>query len=254
MIRKWGPLLISSLLLTLLFEGLAVLNWIPKHLIPPPSLVFQSFLKEQETFLHAFLETFLHVLGGLGCSIVLGLGASLFLSLNPFIRRAVFPFTVFFQTVPIIALAPLLVIYFGFGTPTVIASSFIVSLFPVLANTLAGLEQVNPQFLELFRVYKASSWQILWELRLPSAYNSIMSGIKVASGLAIIGTVAGEFVAGGGLGALIDSARTQQRVDFVFVCLILLSAMGILLLAAIEGVNLWLRSLRPWGQSLEKEF
>lgn len=247
-IKHWGPLLTSIIGLTLIAEVSAWLEWLPVHLIPPPTLVLRSFWTEREVFYGALLETWSCVLGGLGLSVFVGLFLSLGLTLNVFLRRAIFPLAVFFQTVPIIALAPLLVIYFGFGAPTVIASSFLVSLFPVLANALSGLDQVSSSLLELFKMYQATPWQILWQLKVPSAFSSIMTGLKISSGLAVIGAVAGEFVAGGGLGALIDSARTQQRVDVVFVCLILLALMGILMLSIVHLLSFLIQKIRPFGR------
>jgi NitT/TauT family transport system permease protein len=247
MTKTWTPLIIFVLALTVVTEITAWIGWLPSHLIPPPSVVGQSFWNERALFVGAFFETWTCVLGGLTLSVVGGFSLSLVLTLSPFLHRAIFPLAVFFQTVPIIALAPLLVIYFGFGSPTIIVSSFLVSLFPILANVLAGLNQVSPAHLELFQVYRATSWQILWKLRVPASFNSMITGLKIASGLSIIGAVAGEFVAGGGLGALIDSARTQQRVDAVFVCLILLSLMGILMLSLVQILSVLIQRIRPFG-------
>ncbi|MBL7669681.1 MAG: ABC transporter permease subunit [Bdellovibrionaceae bacterium] len=160
MTKKWTPLIIFVLALTLVTEITALIGWLPGHLIPPPSVVGRTFWNERELFVGAFFETWTCVLGGLTLSVVGGFSLSLVLTLSPFLRRAIFPLAVFFQTVPIIALAPLLVVYFGFGSPTIIVSSFLVSLFPILANVLAGLNQVSPAHLELFQVYRATSWQI----------------------------------------------------------------------------------------------
>jgi NitT/TauT family transport system permease protein len=186
------------------------------------------------------------VLAGWLLSAFLGMILAFLFSLSSLIKRAILPFAVFFQTVPIIAIAPLLVIYFGFGSSTVIAASFIVSLFPVIANTLVGLESPTSGQLDLFRIYHASPLQVLLKLRLPSAYPYVYSGLKISAGLSIVGVIAGEFVAGGGLGALIDAARTQQRVDIVFAAIILLSLMGWILLAALKLIHVAIISNRPY--------
>ncbi|MNL56460.1 Bicarbonate transport system permease protein CmpB [compost metagenome] len=107
--------------------------------------------------------------------------------------------------------------------------------------------------MELFKVYHASSWQILTKLRLPSAYSHIYGGLKVSAGLSIIGAIAGEFVGGGGLGALIDAARTQQKVETVFAALLLLSLMGLLMMAALALINHLLASYRPFTATLESK-
>lgn len=199
----------------------------------------------------AFWQTSWCVTVGLLCSVFLGVFIAIICSLFVHLRRAILPFAIFFQTVPIIAIAPLLVIYFGFGQPTVIASSLIVAIFPVIANTLIGLENISQSKLDLFRIYQANRWQVLWKLRWPSAYPSLYTGIKVACGLAVIGAIAGEFVAGGGLGAMIDSARTQQRIDIVFVCLFLLSGLGLLLVGLLQILNYFMKKFFHYGLSLK---
>jgi NitT/TauT family transport system permease protein len=249
---RWNlPALFSFLILALALEISVRLSWLPEFLVPAPTRVLKTLLENQGEFLRAFGETLEGSLAGLALSILFGSIVAILFSLSPFLKKSILPFAVFFQTVPIIAVAPLLVIYFGFGMPTVIAASFIVSLFPIIANTLLGLESVEAGKLDLFRLYGASPWQILWKLRAPSAYASVYAGLKVSIGLAIIGTIAGEFVAGGGLGALIDSARTQQRIDLVFGALILLSLMGIVLISLLRLGHILLQKHRPYGLHLK---
>lgn len=220
-------------------------------LFPSPSMMLAAFSELRADFLGAFAETAVNTLLGFAGSAILGVLLAIVFSLIPWLRRAVLPFAIFFQTVPIIAVAPLLVIYFGFGAGTVVASALIVSLFPVLANTLIGLESVDPGELELFRLYEASRWRILQRLRLPRAYPSVYSGLKIAAGLSVIGAVAGEFVAGGGLGGLIDSARTQQRIDIVFVALLCLSALGLAMIGALRLIHGVINTIRPYGLFLK---
>lgn len=249
--RRLLPPVLAFLIFFLALEFLGRSGWVSPQLLPPPSVLLKTFQELLADFFAAFGQTALSVLWGVGASVVLGIMAALLFSLSEGLRRAVLPFAIFFQTVPIIAIAPLLVIYFGFGQPTVIASSLIVSIFPVIANTLIGLESVSKSKLDLFQIYQASRWQVLWKLRWPSAYDSIYVGIKVACGLAVIGAIAGEFVAGGGLGAMIDSARTQQRIDIVFVCLILLSGLGLLLVGLLQIFNYLIKRFFHYGLNLK---
>ena len=215
-------------------------------LIPAPSTIWQTLWDMKSDFKDAFISTFSNVLAGWLLSATAGIILAFLFSLSSLMKQAVLPFAVFFQTVPIIAIAPLLVIYFGFGSATVIAASFIVSLFPVIASTLIGLESPTPGQLDLFRIYQAKPLEVLFKLRVPSAYPYLYSGLKISAGLSIVGVIAGEFVAGGGLGALIDAARTQQRVDIVFVALLLLSLMGWILLAALKLTHVAIISNRPY--------
>lgn len=249
--KRAQPALMAFLLLIGILELSVFLGWLNPALIPAPHMVLQTMFDESQEFLKAFFETTTTVLVGYGLSCVLGLGLAIIFSLSQWMRNAILPFAIFFQTVPIIAIAPLLVIYFGFGSGTVIASTTIVSIFPVLANSLLGLQSVDPGDLELFQLYSASGWQILWKLRLPRAYPSIYAGLQVAAGLSVIGTVAGEFVAGGGLGAMIDAARTQQRIDLVFASLILLSVLGLALVGTLRFGNFMINRVRPYGLHLK---
>ncbi|WP_413556989.1 ABC transporter permease [Bdellovibrio sp. HCB209] len=247
MMKRMAPALGFFLLVTCVLQVLVKQNIIAETLIPAPETIVKTLIELKTDYVTSFLQTLTNTLSGWILSILFGTTLAILFSLSSLLKRAILPFAVFFQTVPIIAVAPLLVIYFGFGAPTVIASSFIVSIFPIIANTLMGLESVSANQLDLFRVYRASSWQTLWKLKLPAAYSYIYSGLKISAGLSIIGSIAGEFVAGGGLGAMIDAARTQQRVDIVFGALILLSVMGLLMIGALTLSHRLLQSRRPYS-------
>lgn len=245
--KKNFTLPIGFLILSLaLWQGLASMGYLDAQLVPSPFKILTSINQDRSLYLSAFAESFTAAVCGWILSVGLGSVIAFSFSLLPSLRKAIYPFAIFFQTVPIIAIAPLLVIYFGFGTPTVVASAFIVSIFPVLANTLVGLESYSQAQLDLFKVYRANSTQILWQLKVPSAFSQWFTGLKISAGLAVIGTVAGEFVAGGGLGSVIDSARTQQRIEMVFAALGLLSLMALILFLVIESVRLLMLSYRPY--------
>jgi NitT/TauT family transport system permease protein len=251
--KRWFPPLFAFALLLAFFEAGASLGWINPALIPAPHAVLQALINERDAFQTAFVQTALATVAGFALAAAGGFALALLFSRFAGVRRAVLPFAIFFQTVPIIAIAPLMVIYFGFGWQTVMAASAVVSIFPVLANTLLGLESTDPGFVELMRVYGATPGQILWKVRLPAAYAPVYAGLKVAAGLSVIGSVAGEFVAGGGLGALIDSARTQQRIDIVFAALFLLSLLGLALIGMLQLLNRIINAYRPYGLFLKDE-
>lgn len=242
--KIFAPTLVLILSMGLL-EILALSGFLNQSLIPAPSDLFKVLFEMPEEILQGTQETLLNSFLGFLLSAVFGLLIAFVFSLSKNLRDAILPFAVFFQTVPIIAIAPLLVIYLGFGAPTVIASAFIVSIFPIIANTLVGLESYPKDQLDLFKIYKASPFQILFKLKLPSAYRHIYAGFKISAGLSIVGVIAGEFVAGGGLGALIDSARTQQRVDIVFVALFILALIGLFYLCVLALLNFTICKKRP---------
>lgn len=240
---------ISSALLFLLFilwEVLVRLDFIPAALFPSPSLILRALYESPQLWKSAFLQTTTNALIGFILSTLLGGGVAIFVTLVPSLGRGLLPLSVFFQTIPIVAIAPLLVIYFGFGAPTVIASSFIVSVFPIIASLIVGLQSVAPEKIDLFRLYGSSRWDLLLKLQIPSSLTYFYSGLQVTAGLAIVGAVAGEFVAGSGLGSIIDSAKSAQRVDQVFASFILLSIIGLSFLRALRDLFLFLLQKRPF--------
>lgn len=220
-------------------------------LLPSPVQIVQAMGEFKAEMASGFKETLAASVLGYLAACILGFVFAVLLSFAGTLKRAILPFAIFFQTVPIIAIAPLLIIYLGFGLQTVVTCAAIVAVFPVLANTLIGLESIDQGDLELFRLYNAGRWDVFLKLRLPRAYQSIYSGLKVAAGLSVIGTVAGEFVTGGGLGALIDSGRTQQRIDLVFAALLLLSLIGLGLIGALRLFHYLLNIKRPLALSLK---
>jgi NitT/TauT family transport system permease protein len=241
-----APAWLFLLLILAVWQAVVDLKWVADYLLPSPLTIFRTTVEAWPEIAEASLSTAQSIAWGLGASIVCGIGLAMLFFAIPLVRRAVLPFCIFFQTVPIISIAPLLVIWFGFGQPTVRASAFIVSLFPVLANTLTGLEETDPQLRELFKLYKPSPLQLILKLQIPSAIPYILTGVKISAGLAVIGAIVGEFIAGGGLGSLIDAARTQQRVDLVFSGVLMSSALALVLVFAIELASRLLLRGRPY--------
>lgn len=241
------PPLIPISILIVAAEILVRSGVIPSFLVPAPSEVWQALIENKTELSQAAFSTASAALIGLALSFVFGASIAIVLSLSGFARKAFYPYAVFFQTVPIIAVAPILVIWFGFGQPTVIASAFIVSIFPIIASTLLGLQSTDPALVDLFRLYSASPFSIMLRLRLPFALPQIFAGLRIAAGLAVIGAIVGEFIAGGGLGAVVDAARTLQRIDQVFAAVLVSSLIGLTLIVIINYLSWW--SLRNWHSS-----
>lgn len=245
-LKEKVPAAIAFLGFLLLWQAIGFFKIVPDYLLPTPTQVVATFQELRADFVGAFLSTLSSTLWGFLVSLVLGVAMACLFSLSPWLKRAFLPFAVFFQTVPIIAIAPLMVIWFGFGEPTVRASAMIVSFFPILASLMTGLDLIEAQWLELFRVYKASQWQVLLKLKIPLALPSFFNGLRVGVGLAVIGAIVGEFVGGGGLGGLIDSARTQQRPDIVFAAVFLCSVLGLFLVSVVNLVMDLVLKWRPF--------
>lgn len=213
-------------------------------LLPTPSAVARAAVQHASTLLPALATTAQAVLLGLALAITVGLAAAIALASSRWVERAFYPYAIFFQIVPIVALAPLLVIWFGYGIRAVIAAAFIVSVFPVIANALAGLLSVDPALRDLFRLYGASRWAQLTKLSLPWALPNVLTGLRIAAGLAVIGAIVGEFVGGGGLGIVVLEAMRQQRTDLVFAAVLHAAALGLALFAAVNLVSHL--ALRRW--------
>lgn len=237
------PLLLSMVLAEVAVER----GWVREFLIPRPSRVIEALIPPAGLEVwRAAWETTSAALIGFVASAVVGLMIAVGLSSSVWVQRAFYPYAVFFQTVPIIAIAPLLVIWVGWDR-TVPVSAFIVSIFPVIAGTLSGLLSTDPALRDMFRLYRASPWTTLMKLRLPWALPSIFTGLRVAAGLAVVGAIVGEFITGHGLGGLIQVSRQQQRVDRIFACLLLAALLGVVLFWLI---NLASRlTLRHWHAS-----
>lgn len=240
------PAWVFLTLLLFLWQWAVTNGWVASYLLPSPAQIYNTTVELWPEIFAATLSTAQAIAWGLGLSILTGVTLALLFFAIPLVRRAILPFCIFFQTVPIISIAPLLVIWFGFGQPTVKASAFIVSLFPILANTLTGLQETDTHLKELFRLYKPTALQLIFKLQIPSAIPYILTGIKISAGLAVIGAIVGEFIAGGGLGSLIDAARTQQRVDLVFSGVMMSSALALLLVFVIELISRILLRGRPY--------
>ncbi len=248
----WPPML-TFLVVIALWEGIVRALNVPAFLVPPPSAVLGTAWLERSALGGSLLTTAEGACLGFLLSVTLGTAVGVLFSLSRWLERGLYPYALFLQTVPIVAVAPLLVLWFGPGLRAVSVSAFIVSVFPIIANTLAGLRSVDPRLSDLFRLYGAKLGDTVLKLRLPTAIPSMLTGYKVASGLSVIGAIVGEFVAGfsegnAGLGITVLAAYRQLRTDLLFAAVLLASLLGLSLFALVSGVaSLLLRRLRAQG-------
>ena len=253
LVASVAPPAVTFLLVVGLWEGAVRALSVPAFLVPPPSAVLGTAWVERAALASSLLTTAQGACLGFLLSASLGTLLGVLFSLSRWLERGLYPYALFLQTVPIVAVAPLLVLWFGPGLRAVAVSAFIVSVFPIIANTLAGLRSVDPRLSDLFRLYRASSTDTLLKLRLPAAIPSMLTGFKVASGLSVIGAIVGEFVAGfsegsAGLGITVLSAYRQLRTDLLFAAVLLASFLGLSLFALVSSsARLLLRRLRAQG-------
>jgi NitT/TauT family transport system permease protein len=244
------PPLLSFLLGLGSWEVLVRALDVPAFLLPPPSAIVRATLAERVLLGGSLVTTAQGALAGFALSALVGTSAGVVLSLSRSIERAFYPYALFLQTVPIVAIAPLLVLWFGPGLRAVSVSAFIVSVFPIVASTLSGLRGVDPALVDLFKLYRAKRVDVVLKLRLPSAIPSMVTGWKVAAGLSVIGAIVGEFVAGfaegqAGLGITVLAAYRQLRTDLMFGAVLLAALLGLLLFGVVTAAgNLLLRRLR----------
>jgi NitT/TauT family transport system permease protein len=240
--RAWSvavPPLIAVCVLLLVWEIVVRAAAIPAYLLPPPTRVALAFWNARGDLLASTLRTGLATLAGFSIAVVAGVAIGSVLRMSSRIERGVYPLTLLFQMVPLVAIAPLLAVWLGNGARTVIASSAVVAVFPVIANTIGGLRSADPLLDELFRLHGASRAQRWWKLWVPSAVPSILTGCRIAAGLATIGAVVGEFVAGFGgdrapLGIVITTALRDFRTDLVFAAVALASLVGFVVFGAVN--------------------
>ncbi|MBL9119288.1 MAG: ABC transporter permease [Phycisphaerae bacterium] len=233
-----GPAVVV-LALAVVWEVAVRVGNVSPYILPAPSRVAEALWSDRTSFLRSTLVTARSALAGFGLAALIGIAVGSLLSVSRRVERSVYPLTLLLQMVPLVAIAPVLVVWLDNGAPAVIASSAIVALFPVIANTLAGLRGADPQLEELFDFHRASAWQRWTRLRFPAAIPSILTGLRIAAGLATIGAVVGEFVAGFSsdatpLGMVITASQREFRTDRVFAAVLLASLVGFVLFGLVS--------------------
>jgi NitT/TauT family transport system permease protein len=195
---------------------------VPPYMLPSPLAVTRVAMERFSSLFTSLLITAEESACGLIASIVVGVLIALLFAQFRWVRQTLYPYTILLQTVPIVAVAPLILMWIGAGTAAVAFIAFIISLAPIIANTTQGLISVEENLVHLFLMHNASPTQILFKLRLPHAVPSLFVGIRIASGIAVIGAITGELYAGssrvgvGGLGYSILYASSQLQTDYLF--------------------------------------
>lgn len=231
--------------LVLLWEAGVRIFRVPTFLVPTPSAVAAKLVEKAALFPIHIRATLVETLAGFALGTVAGIAAALAIVSSRFLQSVLYPLLVMAQIVPKVAIAPLLLIWFGYGLWSKVLIAFLVAFFPVVVNTILGLRAVALEMLDLVRALRASHWQVFAKIRVPFALPFIFGGMKVAITLAVIGAIIGEFVGGNsGLGYLIMVANYEVDTALMFSALFLLSALGMLLYGVVAGLE---RLLIPWS-------
>lgn len=226
-------------LVILIWHVLTVAFSIQPFLLPGPATVMDEAWTHSNELIRATLMTAAGALGGFAISFVLGSVIAFLFSQSRIIQYSFYPYAIFLQTVPIVAIAPLIVIWCGTGFQSVLIVAMIISLFPIITNGTAGLTNISQQQADLFSLYNASRWQILWKLRLPNSVPNLVTGAKISSGLSVIGAIIGEFFVGYGtknfgLGYLIMMTSGQLKTPYLFATIICSTLLGVVIFLLIN--------------------
>lgn len=251
-LRLYLPPAIVLVILLGAWQGITVVFNVPSYVVPSPIAVAQGFLNNTSTLLTATYYTLRDALAGFAISILSGVVVAMILAQSKTLERAISPYATMLQTIPIIAIAPIINLLIGANEVGVVIIAFIIAVFPIISNTTLGLTSVDHNLLNLFQMYNASRWQLLWKLRLPNSLPYLLAGVRISSGLAVIGAFIGEVFAGsggeqGGLGYIIQVAGTRLQMDVLFAAALLSAALGIAVFVSVNVANYWI--LHNWHES-----
>jgi NitT/TauT family transport system permease protein len=250
-LRLLAPVVIGLLVLGG-WEWLVRSRGIPPYVLPGPVAIAETLVRDWGTLSASLLVTLQITLLALLVAASLGLVLAVLFAQSRIVELSLFPYAVILQVTPIVAIAPLIIIWVDDVTLSLLICAWIVAFFPILSNTTVGLNSTDHNLLDLFRLYGASRWQVLWRLRLPTAMPFFLAGLRISGGLALIGAIVAEFVAGtggraSGLAYRILESGYQLQIPRMFAALVLVSGTGIAIFLALSLLSHLL--LRRWHES-----
>ncbi len=259
MSRFWRivlPTLVGVVVLAAWEISVRVLD-VPIFVLPPPSAIAISLVQDFPSLLDSLIFTLQITVGAFLFASLAGVSLAILFAHSRLAERALMPYAVVIQVTPVVAIAPLVILWTGLDNAwaALFILATLVAFFPVLSSSLLGFRSVDQGLRNLFRLYGANRWQVFWRLELPSALPHMLSGMKVAGGLALIGAIVAEFVAGSGtatgLAWRIVESGNRLNMPRMFAALLLLSATGILIHVALSALEYFL--LRHWHESRLKQ-
>ena len=247
--------IIPPILILALFLGgwhLGALIYDMAFLLPTPYAVLQIFIQDFNIIMIGLKQTFQAAFTGYIIATVLGIAVATIMSSSKILERSLYPYAILLQTVPVVAVAPLIVLWFGFEIKSIIIISIIIALFPIINNTLLGLKSTPKTLVELFDYHKASRVTSFFKLRFPSAIPNIIAGMKISAGLSVIGAIVGEFIIGsgseqGGLGVQIIYAQANLETSLVMALILTATGLGFAFFMTIQTIGWYL--MRKWHES-----
>jgi len=249
------PLILGIALLAF-WQWIVMARHIPPYVLPAPSAIVKALSQNFGSLMLSLVSTLTVTVEGFIAALIAGVGLAIAFSQSRVVERALYPYAVVLQVTPVVAIAPLILIWVGFDhiNAALALIAAMVAFFPILSNTTLGLKSADFNLVDLMRLYGASRWQILWRVRLPTALPYLLGAMKIAGGLSLIGAVVAEFVAGSGtatgLAWRIVEAGNRLEIATMFAALALLALLGIAIFAAFSALE-WLL-LRHWHESALK--
>ena len=241
-----------GIVLILIWQWICIALKVPTYLIPSPLEIARTLVEDWQLLSTALVTTLQVTFLAFALAIVLGVAAAFLFVQSRLMEISLFPYAIILQVTPIVAIAPLIIIWVKNPLLAMVICATLVALFPIISNTILGLRSVNPGLLNLFRLNRATRWQTLRRLRIPSALPYFFGGLRISSGLALIGAVVAEFVAGtggtaSGLAYQILQAGFQLNIPRLFAALLLITVTGIVLFSAMAMLSKW--ALGSWHES-----
>jgi NitT/TauT family transport system permease protein len=234
--------------LLVIWQIASVILGVPRYLLPSPLQVGEEIVDKASLLADHGLVTLSEILFGFGLSVVVGIPLAVMMTYSRTIERALYPLLVGSQTIPKVALAPLFMVWLGFGLAPKVLMTFMISFFPIVIGAVIGLVAIEIELLYVARSMGASGWQLFWKIRLPNALPSLFGGLKVAITLAVVGAVVAEFVgADKGLGYLIQVANGHIDTALLLAAVVVISVIGIVLYLMVEQFELLLGRRRGFA-------
>jgi NitT/TauT family transport system permease protein len=230
------------LLALLLWEMLVRINHVPEYVIPAPSVIAQTLIANWDSLFISLLFTLKLTFVSLALAVIGGVALAMLFALSRWVEVGLFPFAVILQVTPVVAIAPLILIYCDDTFTALLICAWLVAFFPILSNTVVGLRSADHNLRDLFKLYNSTPWQRLRYLLIPSALPYFLAGLKVAGGLALIGAVVAEFTAGAagkntGLASRILEASFRNEIPKMFAALFLVSVCGIAIFLLFNSIS-----------------
>ena len=228
----------------IIWQALCTFNVVPKFMLPSPLDVIKAFISDFPLLLSHSGVTLIEACLGLTIGVMLGFVSAAVMDAIPFVKKALYPILVLTQTIPPVAIAPLLILWFSYGIAPKVILVVLVAYFPMAVGLLEGFQSVDTDMIKLMKTMKANKWQIFWNVKFPSALGQFFSGLKIAVAYSVVGAVIAEWLGGfNGLGVYMTRVKKSMSYDKMFAVIFFVSAISLLLM---EVVKLIQYSSMPW--------